>query len=173
MKRILLTTLLLLIPLFASAQLKVGIMNPDEVLDAMPEATEVQRELEQFIEERQSGFQDQYQEWITELTEYSERAEAGELGEQEQQAEEQRLTEVQQELNDLQTRMEQQIQERQANLFNPLLVKVEEAMAEVSEEMNLDYVLNKTSNTGDPIVYYASEGAIDITERVIAKVNQN
>lgn len=173
MKRILLTTLLLLIPLVASAQLKVGIMNPDDVLDAMPEAADVQRQLEQFIEQRQSNFQNQYQEWITELTEYSERSEAGDMSEQEQQAEEERLTEIQQELNDLQTRMEQQIQERQASLFNPLLVKVEEAMAEVSEEMGLDYVLNKTSNTGDPIVYYASERAVDITERVIAKVNQN
>lgn len=173
MKKLILLLLFVLVPFVVSAQLKVGIMDPDDVLDAMPEATEVQNQLEQFIEQRQTSFQARYQEWITELTEYSELEEAGALSEEEQQQEEERLAELQQELNSLQQSMEQQIQQRQADLFNPLLVKVEDAMSEVSEELGLDYVLNKTSNTGDPIVYYASERAEDITERVIEKVNQN
>src|SRR5690625_6065630 len=79
-----LLTLLLLLPVVASAQLKVGVMNPDEVLDAMPEATEVQSQLEQFIEQRQNNFQSRYQEWISALTEYSELMEAGALNEQQQ-----------------------------------------------------------------------------------------
>jgi len=80
MKRILIISILLLsIPVLASAQLKVGIMDPDQVLDAMPEATQVQNELEQYIERRQASFQQRYQEWMEELTDYAERDEAGTL----------------------------------------------------------------------------------------------
>lgn len=173
MKRLSITLLLLLVPLVTSAQLRVAVMNPDSVLDAMPETEQVQAELQKYIDERQEGFQSRYQEWINHMTEYSEQAEAGNLSETEQQEEEARLNEMQQELNSLQQRIQQQIQERQTELFNPLLVRVEEAMAEVSEEMGLDYVINKTSNTGDPIVYYTSERAPDITQNVIDKLTQN
>ena len=171
MKRITILTLLLLLPLAAFAQLKVGIMNPDDVLDAMPEAAQVQADLENFAQERQAAFQQQYQSWIEEVTAYSERAEAGVYSEAEQAAEEERLAEMQEEVTNMQQNLEREIQQRQAELFNPLLVKVEDAMAEVAEEMGLDFVLNKTSNTGDPIVYYASERATDITQQVIEKLN--
>lgn len=173
MKRLSITLLLLLVPLAASAQLKVAVMSPDSVLDAMPETEQVQAELEEYMQERQSAFQTRYQDWIDQMTEYSEQAEAGNLSEAEQQEEEARLSEMQQELNSLQQRIQQQIQQRQTELFNPLLVRVEEAMAEVSEEMGLDYVINKASNTGDPIVYYTSERAPDITQNVIDKLTQN
>lgn len=171
MKRITILTLLLLLPLAASAQLKVGIMNPDDVLDAMPEAAQVQADLESFAQERQSAFQQRYRTWIEEVTAYSEQVEAGEISEAEQTAEEERLAEMQEEVTNMQQNLEREIQQRQAELFNPLLIKVEEAMAEVAEEMGLDFVLNKTSNTGDPIVYYASERATDITQQVIEKLN--
>lgn len=173
MKRLSITLLLLLVPLAVSAQLKVAVMNPDSVLDAMPETEQVQTELQNYVDERQSDFQARYQDWINQMTEYSQQAEAGSLSQAEQQEEEARLSEMQQELNSLQQRIQQQIQQRQTELFNPLLVRVEEAMAEVSEEMGLDYVINKTSNTGDPIVYYASERAPDITQNVIDKLTQN
>lgn len=162
-----------MIPTLVSAQLRVGIMSPDDVLDAMPEAAQVQSQLENFIQQRQNSFQTRYQEWIAELTEYAELMENGTMSDAEQRRREEALAEKQEELNSLQQRIENQIQQRQAELFNPLLVKVEEAMAEVSEELGLDFVLNKTSNTGDPIVYYASQRAADITQRVIQKLTQN
>ncbi len=173
MKKIITLTLFLLIPVLASAQLKVGIMSPDAVLDAMPEAAQVQSELENFIQQRQNSFQARYQEWIADLTAYAELMDSGNLSDTEQRGREEALAEQQEELNSLQQRIERQIQQRQAELFNPLLVRVEEAMAEVSEELGLDFVLNRTSNTGDPIVYYASQRAADITERVIQKLTQN
>ncbi len=173
MKKIITLTLFLLIPVLASAQLKVGIMSPDAVLDAMPEAAQVQSELENFIQQRQNSFQARYQEWIADLTAYAELMDSGNLSDTEQRRREEALAEQQEELNSLQQRIERQIQQRQAELFNPLLVRVEEAMAEVSEELGLDFVLNRSSNTGDPIVYYASQRAADITERVIQKLTQN
>lgn len=148
-------------------------MDPDVVLDALPETIQVQQDLERFVEQRQSTFQTRYQDWLAQITSYSERMEAGTLSDAEMQSEEVRLTEMQEELNSLQQRIQRQVQERQNELFNPLLMRVENAMAEVSEEMGLDFVLNKTTNTGDPIIYFSSQRAPDITERVIQKLTQN
>lgn len=173
MKKIILTSVLFLIPVLLSAQLKMGVMDPDEVLDALPETVQVQSDLENFVQQRQETFQIRYQDWLGQMTSYSERVESGEISQADVPAEEERLTEMQEELNSLQQLIQRQIQERQNELFNPLLLRVETAMAEVSEELGLDFVINKTTNTGDPIIYFSSQRAPDITEQVIQKLTQN
>ena len=160
-------------PLAAHAQLSVGVMSPDDVLDALPETAEIETELQEYVQEREQRFQTRYQSWMEELTAYTEAAEAGELSDEEQEAEEERLTELEEELSSYQNRIQNQIRERQNELFTPLLNRVEEAMETVSEEMGLQYVLNKQSGTGDPIVYYMSDRGVDITERVIEHLTQN
>lgn len=173
MKKLQLLLLLLFFPMLASAQLSIGIMNPDEVLDSMPEAAEIETELQEYIQEREQQFQTRYQNWIDELTQFSEQAEAGELSEEEQAREEERLSEMEEELNAFQERIQNQIRQRQSELFSPLLNRVESAMENVSRELGLDYVINKQSSGGDPIVYYASDRGVDITDRVIEYLSQN
>lgn len=159
--------------MLATAQLSVGVMSPDRVLDSLPETAEIEQELQQYVQEREQRFQTRYQSWIEELTAYTEEAEAGNLTEQQQQAEEERLSELEEELSSLQNRIQNQIRQRQNELFSPLLNRVEAAMETVARDMSLDYVLNKQSGTGDPIVYYMSDRGIDITERVIQHLSQN
>ncbi|PWN05154.1 OmpH family outer membrane protein [Rhodohalobacter mucosus] len=173
MKRILLTTLIVIMPALAFGQLKVGIMNPDEVLNALPETAQVEAELQEYIQQRQTMYQERYQSWISELTDFSERAEAGELSEEAQEQQQQRLVEQQEELSNLQAQIQRQIQQRQNELINPLLTRVEDAMNEVAEEMELEFVINKNASTGDPIIYYSSQRGVDITERVIQLITQN
>lgn len=173
MKRILLTTLIMILPALAFGQLKVGIMNPDEVLNALPETAQVEADLQQYIQQRQTVYQEQYQSWISELTNFTERVEAGELTEEAQQEEQDRLVEQQEELSNMQAQIQRQIQQRQNELINPLLTRVEEAMNAVAEEMELEFVINKNASTGDPIIYYSSQRGVDITERVIQFITQN
>jgi outer membrane protein len=173
MKKLLLTTIILILPALAFGQLKVGIMSPDEVLDALPETAQVEADIQRFIEEQQNSYQNRYQNWIDELTQFSERVEAGQLSGQEQERKEQELIEAQEELSNLQESIQRRIQQRQNELFSPLLNRVERAMATVSEEMGLDFVINKTASSGDPIVYYSSQRGVDITERVIELLTQN
>jgi outer membrane protein len=148
-------------------------MNPDEVLDALPETAQVEADLQQYVQERQAAYQERYQNWISELTAFSERVDAGELTEEAQQQEQQRLTGLQEELSNMQARMQRQIQQRQNELINPLLTRVEDAMNEVAEELGLEFVINKNASTGDPIIYYSSQRGVDITERVIQLITQN
>lgn len=173
MKQTILTILFILLPLTVFGQLKVGTMNPDAVLDALPETEQVESQIQQFIEQRQAEFQDQYQVWIEDMTEFSELAEAGEISEEEQAQREAELQERQEELSNMESRIQQQIQQRQNELFSPLLNRVDAAMSEVAEELELEFVINKTASSGDPIVYYSSQRGVDITERVIQKLTQN
>ena len=173
MKKLFFIFALLLLPVSLFAQLKVGIMDPQEVLEAMPETTGVQAELDSFVQQKQNEFQGRYSQWIEQVTVYTERAEAGELTEQQQQQEEERLAQLEQELEGLQQRIQNQIQQKQNELLNPLLIKIEDTMEDVAAELNLDYVINKTASTGDPIVYYSSSRGIDITNNVIQKLTNN
>jgi Skp family chaperone for outer membrane proteins len=54
-----------------------------------------------------------------------------------------------------------------------MLNRVDTAMSEVAEELELEFVINQTASSGDPIVYYSSQRGVDITERVIQKLTQN
>jgi len=177
MKQIILTILFILLPLTVFGQLKVGTMNPDAVLDALPETEQVESQIQQFIQERQAEFQDRYQVWIEDLTEFSELAEAGQISGEEQTQREAELQERQEELSNMESRIQRQIQQRQNQrqneLFSPLLNRVDAAMSEVAEELELEFVINQTASSGDPIVYYSSQRGVDITERVIQKLTQN
>jgi len=173
MKKLQIIFFALLIPITAHAQISVGVMSPDQVLDALPETSQIETQLQEFVQEREQSFQARYQNWIEQITAYSEAVEAGEFTTQEQQEEEARLAELEEELTSFQTRTQNQIRQRQNELFTPLLAKVEQAMQDVSAEMDLSYVLNKQSGTGDPIVYYISDRGVDITDRVIQYLTQN
>jgi len=173
MKKLKLLLLILFIPAIASAQLSVGVMSPDRVLDSLPETSEIEAALQEYVQEREQRFQQRYQSWIEELTEYSEKVEAGSLSQQEQAQEEERLSEMEEELSSLQNRIQNQIRQRQNELFSPLLNRVEEAMGTISREMGLQYVINKQSGRGEPIVYYMSDRGVDITDRVIEHLTQN
>lgn len=173
MKKLQLLLLILFIPLLANAQLSVGVMSPDNVLDSLPETSEIESQLQQYVQEREQRFQERYQSWIEELTEYAEQVEAGNLTEQQQRQEEERLSELEEELSSLQQRIQNQIRQRQNELFTPLLNRVEAAMEAVARDLGLDYVINKQSGTGDPIVYYMSDRGVDITEQVIQHLTQN
>lgn len=172
-KKIVLTILVTFIPLLAAAQLTVGIMNPERVMDSLPETEEIQRELEQFVQQRQQEFTDRYSQWIEDVSSYEERVEEGSLTGEQRQQEEERLAEQEEELGSLEQRVQTQIQNRQNELISPIMQRVEDAMETVAVELDLDYVLNTQTSAGDPVVYYSSQRGVDITDQVIEKLTSN
>ncbi len=173
LKKIVLTILVTFIPLLAAAQLTVGIMNPERVMDSLPETEEIQRELEQFVQQRQQEFTDRYSQWIEDVSSYEERVEEGTLTGEQRQQEEERLSEQEEELGSLEQRIQTQIQNRQNELISPIMQRVEDAMETVAMELDLDYVLNTQTSAGDPVVYYSSQRGVDITDQVIEKLTSN
>lgn len=176
LKKLIITILVAGFPLLAgaqTAQLKVGIMNPERVMDSLPETQQIQGELEEYIQQRQQEFSQEYSVYIESVTNYEEGIESGTLSGAERVQEEERLTETEEELGNLEQRIQTQIQNRQNELLGPVMQRVEAAMESVARELDLDYVLNTQTSRGDPLIYYSSQRGVDITDQVIEQLTSN
>jgi len=165
------STLVLAVTSLASAQLKIGYMNPQEVLSEMPERDSVEQSLNQFISQKRAELQAKTANFQEQLTDYQNNQAS--LSESQQAEEEQRLTELDQEVQELQQSIQVQVQQKRAELLQPLLARVDRAIASVSEEMGLDFVINESTSTNNQVVFFASSTAPNITQRVIDKLNLN
>lgn len=154
----------------ATAQVKVGVMNPQEVLAALPEARSIEESLQQFVTQKETEFQTRYTEWLERVTQYQQNLEANLLTAEAQAREEAELTEIQGELEAMNQRFQVDLQNRRAQLLEPLLQRMDQAMADVAEERGIEIVLNRATSAGDPIVYFASARATDITPLVIERL---
>ncbi|MEX1010780.1 MAG: OmpH family outer membrane protein [Balneolaceae bacterium] len=174
MRKILLTLLLSSLPLFAAAQLQVGIMNPQQVLEALPEMDQVRTDLESFVEQRQQEFTTEYSSWIESMTEFDELVEQGILSGSEREEREEELREREQALGTLEQQIRTRIQQRQSQLLSPIMDRVETTMEEIAEQHGLDIVINELTSEGEPIVYFSSEeGVRNITQEVIQQLVSN
>lgn len=173
MKNLLLLSLFIFAPIVVLGQVNAGVMDYEEAISSLPEIASIEAELDQFIQEREAAFETRYQVYIDEITLYSEQMEAGTLSSAQQREKEAELAELEDELTALQNRIQNQVRQKQNELYLPLLNRVDDAIAIVSERLNLDFVMKKNSNSGDPFVFFASERSINITEQVVQQLTQN
>lgn len=151
---------LLSIPSFTVAQsgeLKIGYVDPQAILQKMPEMKAVQQRLQNFAERKreelankQTDFQQQVQEYQQKSAVISDAAKA---------KEEERLGELNAQLQQFQSQIQQELQQKQQELVGPLFQQIEQSINAVAEEMGLTYVINTTTTNGDVIILYASPDA--------------
>lgn len=156
----------------ATAQLRVGILNPQEVLAALPETKALEANLEAFVTSRQQDFEAKYTAWLDEVTKFQQNLQSGVLSQQAQEEITNQLGATQQELEVMEQRFQIELQEKRAELLEPLLNRMETAMQEVAKEKGLDFILNEATASGDPIVYFASSKATNVTQNVIDKLKK-
>ncbi len=173
MKHIFLSLSLLVLPLIGFAQDKIGIMNPQLVLSSLPETRAIEQNLQGFVEQRQAEFETKYTAWLERVTKYQQNVEANLLTTQAQQEEEQSLAEVQAELEGMEQRFQVDLQNRRAELLEPLIQRMDETMQKIAAENGIDMILNQATAGGDPIVYFVSARAMNITQMVIDRMNDS
>ncbi|MEX0779111.1 MAG: OmpH family outer membrane protein [Balneolales bacterium] len=152
----------------AVSQPKIGYLNPQDVLDELPEKTDIENQLNQFLDEKEAEFQEKSIEFQNEMAEFQQRQ--GNLGDAEARREQERLEVMNQELQQFQQQIEQELQQRQSQLLQPLLTQINVAIENVAEDMELDYVLNEATGEGEMIlIFVSSEGKnnLDITQQVL------
>lgn len=150
---------------------KIGYVDPQAILQKMPEMKAVQQRLQNFIEKKQQEIVQQDQELQQEINTYQQKQSV--LSDQAKQKEEERLGQLQADLQQAQREAQQAIQQKQQELVGPLLQEINSGIDAVAQEMSLSYVLNTTTSNGDLIILYASEEAqnkYDITEEVMAEL---
>lgn len=151
---------------------EIGYVDPQAILDRMPEMKAVQQRLQNFVESKREEFVTKQQDFQTQVNEYQQKASV--ISDDAQRREEERLGELNAELQQYQQTLEEEIQERQQELVSPLLDQIDTAVNNVAQQMGLAYVLNTTTSNGDVIILYASDEAqerYDITDEVMDELD--
>lgn len=157
----------------AQAQdLEIGYVDPQSILNKMPEMKAVQQRLQNFVERKREEFTQKQQDFQQQVSEYQQKADV--INESARQREEERLGKLNAELQQYQSQIQQEMQEKQQELVGPLLDQIDGAVANVADEMGLTYVINTTTSQGDTIILYASDEAqekYNITDQVMSELD--
>ncbi|MEX0610121.1 MAG: OmpH family outer membrane protein [Balneolaceae bacterium] len=155
----------------AQEEVKIGYVNPQAVLAKMPEMKAIQQRLQNFAERKQSELTQKEREFQNEVSTYEQKA--GVISEDANRREQERLGQLQQELANAQQQAEQELQQKREELLGPLFTQIGTAIDAVANQMNLSYVLNTTTSSGDLIILYASDeyqSKYDITDPVMQEL---
>lgn len=152
-------------------EVKIGYVEPQAVLAKMPEMKAVQQRLQNFAERKQKELAEKEQELDSEIQNYQQRSAV--ISDDAKQKEEERLGQLNAQLQQFRSQLQQEMQQKQQELVGPLLDQIGTAIDSVAKEMNLTYVLNTTTSSGDAIILYASDEAqekYDITDQVMEQL---
>lgn len=157
----------------ASAQeLKIGYVDPSAILNKMPDMAAVQKKMQNYGENLQQAYADSEAAFRRKVQAFQQKSAV--ISDAAKKAEQKQLQQEQQNLLQLQSTMKQKAQQKQAELMNPILTKVQNAINKVGKEMGLTYVLNTMTSSGSYIILYASPSAqkkYDITDKVMNALN--
>lgn len=167
-KHVVAVLIALLFTVSSQAQIKIGFMNPAEVLAQMEEVQIIDQEIQKLIETRDTELLDKSTQLQQDFATYEEgktvlSAEA--------------RAQKEQEFLDRNAALEQdretylnEIRQKRAQMMAPIIEKMDVAIKSIAEEMGLDLVLNQMTSYGDAIVFFSSEERLNITSQVLAKL---
>ncbi|GAB5408063.1 MAG: hypothetical protein BalsKO_04280 [Balneolaceae bacterium] len=150
------------------AQVKIGYMNPAQVLSELEEVAAIEQQIETLIETRD-------QDLIAKSTQLQQDLATYEEGKAVLSTE--ARTNKEQEFLDRNTELEKEretylneIRQKRSQMMSPILQEMDEAIKSIALEMNLDLVLNEVTSYGDAIIFYSNEEKLNITSQVVAKL---
>lgn len=145
-------------------------MNTQEVLNQVPERSQVQKKLQSFIQQKRQELKQQTASFQDSVAEFKQSQSA--MTEQEAAQAEKKLSQMQASMQQFQQSIQQQIQQRRQELLQPLYDRMNNAIENIAEEMNLDFVLNEATSGGENILYYSASDKLNITEEVLQRMNE-
>lgn len=170
-----LSLFLLIATVTSVAQVKIGYMDVQNVLSELPEMKNIESELGNFVTQKQQQLQDRTASFQEAVADYQQNQAS--MSQAQQQSREEELAEMENELRNFQQSLQVEIQQYRNKLLEPVYADIDEAIASIAENMNLDFVLNKATTNGENIVHYSSQENLNITDRVIERIknqsNQN
>lgn len=150
-----------------NAQLKIGYIDSDTIMEQLPEAQDAQKKIDAQIQEWQEELNKLEREWKSMYDDYERRKLS---------MSEQRRAEVERELVAAEDKIsafrqekfgvEGELFKKQEEVMKPVQNKVFNAIKEVAEEEELDFVFDRS---GDIIFLYAKD-EYDITNLVLEKL---
>ncbi|MCZ7601679.1 MAG: OmpH family outer membrane protein [Melioribacteraceae bacterium] len=167
MKRLLVALVLLGSAFTLSAQLKIGYVDSNTIMSKLPDATDAQARLDALIAEWQEELRKMEDEWQSKYNDYDQRKLI---------MSDQKRSETEKELVALETKITSYRQQKfgptgdlfkkQTELMEPVQNKVFNVIQEVAEDLELDFVFDKS---GD-IIFLYTKPEHDITPLVLEKL---
>tara|TARA_B100000575_G_C23142164_1_gene665063 strand:- start:2899 stop:3438 length:540 start_codon:yes stop_codon:yes gene_type:complete len=149
------------------AQVKIGYMNPSMILAQLDEVAVVDQLIEQLIQERDSELMSKANQLQKDFIAYEEARSM--LNEEARLIREEDLLARDQQLQEERENYLNEITQKRAQLLQPIIEKIDQIMAEVAQEKELDLILNETTSYGDAIVFFSSE-ELNITQEVLKRM---
>ena len=151
---------------FAYAQQLMGHINSQNIISIMPEAATAQLELQKELEDLQEKASMLSTEYETQLKEFQ--INQQDMSDIDRNDKLKSLQSLEERINLFQQSAQQSISLKEAELFEPILKKIQAAIDEVSKDKGYSYVFDVGGNTGN-LVY--KNDTHDITEHVKEKLN--
>ena len=150
--------------LFAQANLKIGHINSQELLMAIPENDSAKVKLEKATMLLQKDLQTMQAEYTEKQQDFEKKQ--GTYSELMKQTKTAELQTAQQSLQKFQQSAEQSLQTQRSDLYKPIIDKVNKAIADVAKENGFTYIIDLAQGG---IIYHA-ESSIDILPKVKQKL---
>lgn len=151
----------------ANAQMKVGHINSEAIMQALPEAVDAQRTLDALIADWEGELQRMQNEWKRKFEDYDKRKLI--LTEQSRAEAEKELRDLDQAIADFRNRkfgQNGELFQKQNEVMKPIQNKIFKVLEEIAKEDGYDYVFDRS---GDILLLYATDKH-DLTERVLRRM---
>ena len=146
--------------------LKFGHINSDELFQLMPERDTIMKELQAKQTELQNTAEIMQVEFNNKYNEYVQTMET--LTNLVRQTKEEDLAALQERIANFNQRADQELQQYQATLIEPVLNKAEKAIKEVGRENGFTYIFDMARG---PIIYFDEVTSINVLPLVKAKLS--
>jgi outer membrane protein len=167
MKKIFIISILIFTSSISFAQLKIGYIDSDAIMDNLPDVQDARQKLDALIQEWQTELNKMENEWKTKYDDYEKRK----LIMTDQTRAETEAALVQLETQIAQFREKKfgtsgELFQKQDELMKPVQNKIFTALKELAEEEDYDYVFDRS---GDIMILFAKE-QYDLTSKVLDKL---
>ena len=150
---------------YVSAQtLKIAHVNTSEIMNDMPERTKAEKSLESYYNELQEQLKTMYGEYQNKLQDYQANAET--MSNLVKQSKEKELVDLESRITAFQNNAEGEFEAKRAELLQPLLEKIQNAINAVGKEKGYTYIID----TATGATVYIGTDAVDVTKDVKAKL---
>lgn len=167
MKRIILVLVLVLAAAAAHAQSKIGHINSEAIMQALPEAIDAQKSLDALVAQWEAELQKMQAEWKRKFDDYDKKKLI--LTDQVRADAEKELRDLDQAIADYRTKKFGQNGElflKQNEVMKPIQNKIFKVLEEIARDDGYDYIFDRS---GEILLLYANDKR-DLTSQVISRM---
>ncbi len=146
---------------YAQAPVKFGYIDSNEILSLMPETDSLQNELKAYADYLDQQMSTMAMEYQTKVTEYQENFNT--MSDLIRQTKEKEITDLQARIQAFQQSADQDLGAKQAELFNPLIEKVKDAITAVGQENAYTYIFD--IGTGSLVFYENGDNVLPLVKK--------